>query len=148
MPTIYSHLRAVEVGTFMADCDVGEMFLKFMLESAIRSHADFYLSKLLSDEENGMLTAYWERMLMDFGPSPYFVIKDIMMVIEEAVRGLRSDIKNVFRWLNVVLNFPGIISYDPSRPWVYCLREDRSLAVDIFWYVDDGRPTAAKTWEG
>ena len=42
---------------------------------------------------------------MGFGPSPYFVTKD-MMVIEEAVRGLRSDVKKVFRWLNFFLNLP------------------------------------------
>ena len=91
MPTIDSHLRVVETGVFMTDCDVREMFINFMLEPAIRSHADVYLSKLLSDEGNGKLKAYWERMIMDFGSSLYLVTKD-MMVIEEAVRGLRSDI--------------------------------------------------------
>ena len=136
MPTIDSHLRAVEAGTFMADCDVGEMFLNFMLEPVIRSHAGVDISKLFPDEGEGKLTAYWERMLMGFGPSPYFVTKD-MMVIEEAVRGLRSDEKNVFRWLKVVLNLPGMNSYDPSRPWVYRVRSDGSLTADIFWYIDD-----------
>ena len=29
MPTVNYHLRAVEVGTFMADCDVGELFFEF-----------------------------------------------------------------------------------------------------------------------
>lgn len=31
MPTVDCHLRAVEAGTFMVDCDMGEMFLNFML---------------------------------------------------------------------------------------------------------------------
>ena len=39
-------------------------------------------------------------------------------------------------------------SYDPSRPWVYRVRSDGSLAADIFWYIDDGRPTAPTAWEG
>ena len=58
MPTIDSHLRAVEAGTFMADCDVGEMFLNFMLEPAIRSHAGVDISKRFPDEGEGKLTAY------------------------------------------------------------------------------------------
>ena len=39
MPNVDCHLRAVEAGTFMADCDVGEMFLNFMLEPSLRTHA-------------------------------------------------------------------------------------------------------------
>ena len=31
IPNVDCHLRAAEVGTFMADCDVGGMFLNFML---------------------------------------------------------------------------------------------------------------------
>ena len=58
MPTIDLNLRVVEAGTFMADYDVGEMFLNFMLEPAIRSHVGVDLSKLFSDEGDGKLTAY------------------------------------------------------------------------------------------
>jgi len=140
MSTTDSHLRAVEARTFMTDCDVGEMFLNFMLEPAIRSHTDVDLSKMFPDERNGKLTTYWERMLMGFGPSPYFVTKD-MIAIVEAVRGLKSDIENIFRWLEVALNLPGMMSYDPSRSWVYRVREDGSLSADIFWYINDVRPT-------
>jgi hypothetical protein len=32
LPTIYALTRALEVGTFMGDSDIGEMFLNFMLE--------------------------------------------------------------------------------------------------------------------
>ena len=48
MPTINSHLRAVEDVTFMADCDVGE----------ICSHAGVDISKRFPDEGEGKLTAY------------------------------------------------------------------------------------------
>ena len=83
---------------------------------------------------------------MGFRPSPYFATKD-MIVIEETVRGLRSDTKNMFRWSIVVFNLPGMIYYNPLRSWVYHVREDRSLTVDIFWYIGDGRPTAATAWK-
>jgi hypothetical protein len=32
LPTIYDLARALEVGTFMGDSDIGKMFLNFMLE--------------------------------------------------------------------------------------------------------------------
>ena len=53
-----------------------------------------------------------------------------------------------FRWLKVVFNLPVMKNYDLSIPWVHRVREDGSFAADIFWYIDDGRPTAATAWEG
>ena len=44
MPTIDSHFQAVEAGKFMADCDVGTIFLNFMLKPPIRSHTGVDLS--------------------------------------------------------------------------------------------------------
>jgi hypothetical protein len=35
LPTIQTHLRQVEAGTFMCDLDVGEMFLNFILHFEI-----------------------------------------------------------------------------------------------------------------
>ena len=37
--------------------------------------------------------------------------------------------------------------YNLARPWVLKVRSDGSLAADIYWHIDDGRPTAASTWE-
>ena len=39
IPTATSHFRSVEAGTYMRDCDIGEMFLNFMLDPANRPHA-------------------------------------------------------------------------------------------------------------
>jgi hypothetical protein len=36
LPTIYALARDLEVGTFMGDSDIGEMFLNFMLEGVWR----------------------------------------------------------------------------------------------------------------
>ena len=38
MPTVQSHLRAVEEGTNMCDVDVGEMFLNFMVHPSVRKY--------------------------------------------------------------------------------------------------------------
>ena len=38
--------------------------------------------------------------------------------------------------------------YQPSRPWVYKIRVDEKLANDLFFYIDDGRPTVFSAKEG
>ena len=42
----------------------------------------------------------------------------------------------------VILNLSGLEKCDPRFPWVYNARADGSIAVDVYWYIDDGRPTA------
>jgi len=51
LPTVKTNLRAVEDGTFMADCDVGEMFLNVLLHDKIRRLARSFthLSVLLAE---------------------------------------------------------------------------------------------------
>jgi hypothetical protein len=44
LPTLNTHLRSVEAGTFLADIDVGEMFLNFILHEAIRVYAGIDLT--------------------------------------------------------------------------------------------------------
>jgi hypothetical protein len=39
LPTLNTHLRYVEAGTFLADIDVGEMFLNFILHEPARVYA-------------------------------------------------------------------------------------------------------------
>ena len=39
LPTVETHLRAVDAGTYIGDCDIGEMFLNFMLDINIRPYA-------------------------------------------------------------------------------------------------------------
>jgi hypothetical protein len=151
MPTIDSHLRAVDVGTYMADCDIGEMFLNFMLDPAIRPFAGVDLTELFADEAKARI--FWERwirMLMGFKPSPYCTTR-AMRQIEPFLKGARDDPLNVFRWDKVILNLPGSIDYNPTKPWVYKVREDDVMAADLFTYCDDLRPTAPseeECWDG
>ena len=77
MPNVDYYLRAVETGTFMEDCDVGEMFLNFILELSLRPQAGVYLSSVFPEEKNGKLKGWWKRMIIGFGLSPYLVTKDI-----------------------------------------------------------------------
>jgi hypothetical protein len=141
LPTMDSHLRAVDVGTFMADCDIGEMFLNFMLDVNIREFAGVDLTALF-EEESGGLTFWerWERLLMGFKPSPYLTTRS-MRRIEAFLKGNSDDPDNVFRWSYVILNLPGSPNYNPGKPWVYKVRADGVMAGDLFIYIDDLRPT-------
>ena len=51
-------------------------------------------------------------------------------------RGLKK------RWWKVILNLPGLEKYDSRLPWMYKARADDPIVTDVFWYIDDGRPTA------
>ena len=63
------------------------------------------------------------------------------MVVEQMIRGDRRVRGNVFGWKKVLLNFPGSNTYDPSMPWVYKVGWDSKIAADLYFYIDDGRPT-------
>ena len=143
LPTVESHLRAVDVDTFMADNDIGEMFLNFMLDVELRPFAGVDLSLLFPEEMfPGVSCLYerWERMLMGFRPSPYLTTRD-MMRLEPLLKGCRLDPNNVFRWEKAILNLPGMGKYQPGKPWLYRVRKDGTMAADLFIYIDDLRPT-------
>ena len=57
LPTISSHLRQVEAGTFMCDLDVGEMFLNFVLHPGIRPLAGVDLTLYTGRSLVGVLAA-------------------------------------------------------------------------------------------
>jgi hypothetical protein len=61
LPTIDSLLRSVEPGTWMADNDVGEMFLNFVLHESIQALCGVDLSKYLPEEIPSGTKVLWER---------------------------------------------------------------------------------------
>ena len=52
MSTVDCYLRTLEVGTLMADCDVGETYLNFLLEPSLRLHAGVDLSSIFPDQKD------------------------------------------------------------------------------------------------
>jgi hypothetical protein len=141
LPTMDSHLRAVDVGTYMADCDIGEMFLNFMLDVNLREFAGVDLTDLFCEEFGGLtFWERWERLLMGFKPSPYLTTRS-MRRIDPFLKGNMDDPENVFRWFTVILNLPGDDSYNPAKPRVYKIRKEGEIAGDLFTYIDDLRPT-------
>jgi hypothetical protein len=154
LPTVESLLRSLEPGTYMADNDVGEMFLNFMLHEDLRKLCGVDLTLYYPDEakaKKGKQTLWerWCRCAMGLRTSPYQTVQ-AMLWAQEVIMGNKGDRGNVFRWDRMELNLPGAVSYNPSRPWVAKLREDGVLAADLHLYVDDLRPTAptdAECWK-
>jgi hypothetical protein len=146
LPTLQTHLCVVGEDTYMADVDIGEMFLNFILHQELRALAGVDLTHYFPKEakdEDGRATKVWEtwqRATMGLRSSPYQAVQAIG-VAKEVIRGSQKDPTNIFWWDDVVLNLPGSDDYDPSRPWVYkvCL-EDGRIAADLFIFVDDLRP--------
>ena len=97
MPTIQSHLRALEQGSYMCDVDIGEMFLNFMLHPKLRvlcgvdlTPYDLDFSSLNDPirDSNGSVWVAWNRIAMGLKWSPYQAIKS-MHFAEEVIRGNR-----------------------------------------------------------
>jgi hypothetical protein len=71
LPTLNTHLRAVEEHTFMADVDVGEMFLNFVLHKDLRSVSGvdltcFFPSKQMNIDtirSHGTILLVWDCMI-------------------------------------------------------------------------------------
>jgi hypothetical protein len=62
LPTVGTHLWAVETGTFMGDMDVGDMFLNFILHKCTQALCGVDLLAFFEDaatDENGKPKLLW-----------------------------------------------------------------------------------------
>ena len=66
LPTIRTHLRSVQEGTYMADLDIGEMFLNFFLQSDLRALCGVDLTKYGGTVKEFETVAWevWQRAAM------------------------------------------------------------------------------------
>ena len=64
--------------------------------------------------------------------SSFYMIANDLLEVECLIRGDRHDLTNVYQWLRIVLNPPGMKGCQPSRSWVYKIRVDEKLANDFF----------------
>ena len=80
MPTVQTHLRAVEEGTHMCDVDLGEMFLNFMVHPSARKYLGVDLTPYQLNYENlsssqvvdslGRVWVAWNRIAMGLKDPP------------------------------------------------------------------------------
>jgi hypothetical protein len=93
LPTIRTPLRAVDEGTYMADIDIGEMFLNFILHRELRALAGVDLTKYVpGDGQDSRIWETWQRAAMGLRSSPYQAVQ-AMGVAEEEIWGKRRDPK-------------------------------------------------------
>jgi hypothetical protein len=97
LPTIQTHLRQVEVGTYMCDLDVGEMFLNFILHADIRALAGVDLTHYAPEGTGETIWECWHRAAMGLTLSPYQSCQG-MGFAEEVIRGDPEDQSNIFHW--------------------------------------------------
>jgi hypothetical protein len=109
LPTIGALLRALELDTFMADSDIGEMFLHFMLEERCARLAGVYLTHYVERGEGALEgkihLVRWGRCLMGGTFSPYKTGQG-MGHAKEMIMGDPNDEQNVYQWKEVRLNLP------------------------------------------
>lgn len=147
LPTVTQELRSIVQGTHMADRDIGDMFLNFLLGEEVREYCGVDVSWVRSaDPEDAeweksrlMNWERWERDMMGLLDSPFRAIQ-VMTWLKEIIYGDPEDPGNPFRWDRVELNLPCSRNYDPRRPWVAKVRKCGTIASDVYIYVDDVRP--------
>lgn len=133
----------LDANAWMADLDMGEMFLNFPLHQSLQPYCGVDLGPYLSTggAEDKTMWERWGRCLMGLCSSPYITTKMVLLA-DEMVTGDRLDVSNPFHWEGVHLNLPGDPHYDPSQPWVAKRRKDGVLAGGMVKYMDDLRPVA------
>jgi len=146
LPTADTLVRSIGTGAWMGDLDVGEMFLNFCLDPALRPYCGVVLGQISSPSGKGGKRAWeaWVRCMMGLKSSPYVCIKG-QLLATEVVLGNRLCLSNPFRWKVLALNLPGMPNYDPQQPKVCRWRDGtcKHLAAVLVQYVDDLRTAGA-----
>ena len=135
LPSVDSMLMHIDKNTWCADLDLSEMFLNYPLHKALVPYSGVDYSAVLNSE--GVVWKRWLRMFMGLTSSPYITCKMFSWTID-IIMGDRWDSANPFHWDSVMLNLPGMTTYDPSKPRVakLCLGV---IAAALEAYVDDLR---------
>jgi hypothetical protein len=80
--------------------------LNFILHKDLRALAGVDLSHYFEDEKEGPLWEVWQLAAIGLRSSPFQCVH-VMGIVEEIIRGDRTDPNNVFWWDKVELHLPG-----------------------------------------
>jgi hypothetical protein len=86
LPRLNTHLRGVDEETEIADVDIGECFLNFILHSDMQELVGVDLTPYFGDGE-GVIWETWERAAMGIKFSPYQAVS-AMAVADEVIKGI------------------------------------------------------------
>ena len=148
LPQAAAASRPIMPYSWLADSDMGEMFLNFPMDKKIRSSSGIDVTALrsempglppLGEGRRSRLLLRWERLFMGMKPSPYLAVRYYYWA-EELARGNPSTPTNPMHYSRVILNLPGMPSYDPTLPHVMKWNDEVGLiAGDFITFVDDTR---------
>ena len=150
LPTSRNASELLSFDTWMADVDFGEFFHNFFADDRIRKHAGVDVSPLnpcfphsRTGDKLKFMGLRWSRLFMGMKPSPYNAVRFYYWA-EEFARGNLRDPSNPFGFDKVVLNLPGMESYDSTKPKLSKWNSSRDrMAGDVVTFVDDVRITGS-----
>ena len=159
LPTAATASRPLMYYSWMADGDMGEMFLNFPMDKKIRSRSGIDVTQLkehMKDlnpskrDPRERVLLRWERLFMGMKPSPYNAVRYFYWA-EELARGNPKAASNPLHYSRVILNLPGMKSYDPTMPHVYKWNDMMlRVAGEIVTFIDDMRAcgySKENTWQ-
>jgi len=120
LPIVNHIWRALLIGYFQGDMDVGEMFLNFPLHPTLQPYAGVDISHVMDktdsapEWEKGRVRKWesWRRNFMGLKDSPVRSIQ-LMIKAKQIAYGRQYTPGNPFGWKLVWLNLPGSRDYDP-----------------------------------
>ena len=138
----------------MADVDFGEFFHNFFADERIRKHSGVNTTPLgasfghLGDTRGQPAFKFeglrWSRLFMGMKPSPYNAVRFYYWGEEFAKGDLRNATDNPFGFDEVILNLPGMESYDTLKPKLQKWNSTSGfMAGDVVTFVDDVRITGS-----
>ena len=138
LPGAEAVLDMMDTSSYMMDMDLGEMFYNFPMHESVQAYCGLDLRPYLNPTSNKTMWERWSRCMMGWVAAPYLATK-YQLLADEVAQGDPQDPSNPFRWARVVMNLPGLPSYDPTQPWVYRTTRDGKKRSGGPTYVDDVR---------
>jgi hypothetical protein len=115
LPTLNTHLRSVEAGTFMADIYVREMFLNFVLHDAVQIYAGVDFTAYFPWEGGAKVWETWQPAAVGLKSSPYQACQ-AMGFAEEKNTGFLEEPRKYFSVGSSKNEFAGLGKLQSKTP--------------------------------
>ena len=103
----------------------------------------FDVDKRTGDPKLKFMGLRWSRLFMGMKPSPYNAVRFYYWG-EEFSRGNLRDLTNPFGYDSILLNLPGMSTYDATKPKLLKMNSSNGrVAGDVVTFVDDVRITGS-----
>ena len=134
--------------SWLSDMDFGEFFHNFHMNERIRKHSgvDVGFLKLHAPSWRNYdpkTQLRWSSLFMGSRPSPYNAVRHYYWA-EEFAKGNPSESNNPMGLDSVILNLPGMVTYDPHQPKVMKWDSiNKCITGDVITFVDNVRITGS-----